>query len=296
MRTSCVSPSRAQITDARVFVLSSRKRSSSCVSCSSSSSLNNKPRRYSSSTSSSKTAFRAHGRKKGESIPEEFEVQKLANTVAKLLRGVNVVAVGENEKANHQLSELLAPLLAYSPMSVPELIRGISDGKSREDIARLEGDAEALMVENSVHEQLSQFLRVSLATCGANGVGALARGDCWAWIFGMITIWVDDEESAKLSEENPERFPQREAYELADIRVVLKGKELKEEEKGKTVRAVLEGVKALVDNDEHFAGKKSLYTRMGCRGDWPILQAPEWDGTSETFSENGLSGEEKNSV
>ena len=88
-------------------------------------------------------------------------------------------------------------------------------------------DAEALMVENSVHEQLSQFLRVSLATCGANGVGALARGDCWAWIFGMITIWVDDEESAKLSEENPERFPQREAYELADIRVVLKGKELK---------------------------------------------------------------------
>ena len=71
--------------------------------------------------------------------------------MAKLLRGVNVVAVGENEKANHQLSELLAPLLAYSPMSVPELIRGISDGKSREDIARLEGDAEALMVENSVH-------------------------------------------------------------------------------------------------------------------------------------------------
>ena len=92
--------------------------------------------------------------------------------MAKLLRGVNVVAVDENEKANHQLSELLAPLLAYSPMSVPELIRGISDGKSREDIARLEGDAEALMVENSVHEQLSQFLRVSLATCGANGVGA----------------------------------------------------------------------------------------------------------------------------
>jgi len=220
------------------------------------------------------------------------QVQKLADTVARLLRGVNVVTVGENERANHQLSELLAPLLKYSPMSVPQLIRGISDGKSREDIARDEGDAEALIVENSVHEQLSQFLRVSLATCGANGVGALARGDCWAWIFGMITIWVDDEESAKLSEENPDKFPQREAYELADIRVVLKGKELNEEEKEKTVRAVLEGVKALVDNDEHFAGKKSLYTRMGCRGDWPILQAPEWDGTSETFSENGLSGEE----
>ena len=235
---------------------------------------------------------RAHGRKKGESIPEDVAVQKLADAVVLLLRGVNVVTIGENETANHQLSELLAPLLNYSPMSVPKLIEGISGGKTREEIARTEGDAEALIVENSVHEQLSQFLRVSLATCGANGVGALARGDCWAWIFGMITIWVDDEESAKLSEQNPENFPQREAYELADIRVVLKGKELNEDEKEKTVRAVLEGVKALIDHDEHFAGKKSLYTRMGCRGDWPILQAPEWDGSVENFSENGLSGEE----
>ena len=153
------------------------------------------------------------------------------------------------------------------------------------------------MVENSVHEQLSQFLRVSLATCGANGVGALGQRR----LLG-VDIRDDYHMGGRRRVGAIERRERRrgfvpEAYELADIRVVLKGKELKEEEKGKTVRAVLEGVKALVDNDEHFAGKKSLYTRMGCRGDWPILQAhTEWDGTSETFSENGLSGEEKSSV
>ena len=122
-------------------------------------------RRLSTTTTTTTTTIvgRAHGRKKGESIPEDVAVQKLADAVVLLLRGVNVVTIGENETANHQLSELLAPLLNYSPMSVPKLIEDISGGKTREEIARTEGDAEALIVENSVHEQLSQFLRVSLA-------------------------------------------------------------------------------------------------------------------------------------
>ena len=212
--------------------------------------------------------------------------------MAKLLRGVNVVAVGENEKANHQLSELLAPLLAYSPMSVPELIEGYRTGNRGRNctFGRRRGGADG-----------GEFRARTTVTISESFVGdvrcersrALARGDCWAWIFGMITIWVDDEESAKLSEQNPERVSATGGVRVGGYSGGFERKRVKRDEKEKTVRAVLEGVKALVDNDEHFAGKKSLYTRMGCRGDWPILQAPEWDGSVENFSENGLSGEEK---
>jgi len=29
------------------------------------------------------------------------------------------------------------------------------------------------------------------------------------------------------------------------------------------------------------AGKKSLYIRLGCRGDWPNIKPPGWDPSSE---------------
>ena len=41
------------------------------------------------------------------------------------------MTIGENETANHQLSELLALLLNYSPLSVPKLIEGISVANER---------------------------------------------------------------------------------------------------------------------------------------------------------------------
>jgi len=29
-------------------------------------------------------------------------------------------------------------------------------------------------------------------------------------------------------------------------------------------------------------GKKSLYIRLGCRGDWPNIKPPGWDPSSDT--------------
>ena len=220
-----------------------------------------------------------------DALSAELELFKQAEDVARVLKGVSVALVGENERVNVEVMQHLSLLLKYSPISVPDLIEKTT-GSRREEM----DEEEALRAENAMHEQLSQFLRVSLATCGAEGKGATARGDCWCWIFGYITVWLDDEESAKLVEKEPEKYPQREAYELADIRVVLKSKNkdftMSEEEKEETAKAIFNGVKMLVDDDEHFPGKKSLYTRMGCRGDWPILQSPEWDGTAENFKQS----------
>lgn len=38
----------------------------------------------------------------------------------------------------------------------------------------------------------------------------------------------------------------------------------------------------MIDFICHLAGKKSLYIRLGCRGDWPNIEPPGWDPSSES--------------
>ena len=190
-------------------------------------------------------------------------------TVAAKLKGVSVVVVGDDADANEAVARALATRLAYAPVSVPALLestraRGAEEGMTVDDDDELSEDAKALVLENSAHEQLATFLRVCVATCGG-GRGATARGDCWTWLFGAITVWVDAEGA-------DESAPQRQAYELSEVRVVVK--------KGVAVDGeaaadqVLAGIDALVDADDQLCGKKNLYVRFGCRGDWPDLKPP----------------------
>ena len=190
-------------------------------------------------------------------------------TVAAKLKGVSVVVVGDDADANDVVARALAVRLAYSPVSVPALLestmaRGAEEGMTMDDDDDMSEDAKALVLENSAHEQLATFLRLCVATCGG-GRGATARGDCWTWLFGAITVWVDAEGA-------DESAPQRQAYELSEVRVVVK--------KGVAVDGeaaadqVLAGIDALVDADDQLCGKKNLYVRFGCRGDWPDLKPP----------------------
>ena len=190
-------------------------------------------------------------------------------TVAAKLKGVSVVVVGDDADANEAVARALATRLAYAPVSVPALLestraRGAEEGMTVDDDDDMSEDAKALVLENSAHEQLATFLRLCVATCGG-GRGATARGDCWTWLFGAITVWVDAEGA-------DESAPQRAAYELSEVRVVVK--------KGVAVDGevaadqVLSGIEALVDADEQLCGKKNLYVRFGCRGDWPDLKPP----------------------
>nr|VDD24470.1 unnamed protein product [Brassica oleracea] len=38
----------------------------------------------------------------------------------------------------------------------------------------------------------------------------------------------------------------------------------------------------LIISDKGLPSKKSLYIRLGCRGDWPNIQLPGWDPSSDT--------------
>lgn len=66
-----------------------------------------------------------------------------------------------------------APVMVYSP----------------EDIIEAEGLAALGGAEVVVLGSLSTQIRSCIATCGSGG-GAAARGDCWRYLFGFITIWL----------------------------------------------------------------------------------------------------------
>jgi hypothetical protein len=93
-------------------------------------------------------------------------------------------------------------------------------------------------------------------------------------LFGAITVWVD-------SEGADARAPQREAYELSEVRVVVKDGVPVDGDAA--ADQVLEGIETLVDADDQLCGKKNLYVRFGCRGDWPDLKPPgEYAGDAAT--------------
>lgn len=62
---------------------------------------------------------------------------------------------------------------------------------SPEEIVEAEGLAALGGAEVVVLGSLSTQIRSCIGTCGGGG-GAAARGDCWCYLFGFITIWLGE--------------------------------------------------------------------------------------------------------
>ncbi|KAJ7003680.1 hypothetical protein NC653_008784 [Populus alba x Populus x berolinensis] len=68
----------------------------------------------------------------------------------------------------------------------------------------------------------------------------------------------------------------------ADVVVKLQGWD---SDHAKSVaQASLSALKQLILSDKKLPGKKSLYIRLGCRGDWPNIKPPGWDPSNEAES------------
>lgn len=86
--------------------------------------------------------------------------------------------------------------------------------------------------------------------------------------------------------------PQREAYQQAEVRIALAKHSSEVMTPGQMAEAVVEQilqqVTELVRKDEDLCGKKAVYMKFGCRGDWPDLQPPDENasvhGTSPSTS------------
>ena len=165
--------------------------------------------------------------------------------------------VGDSHAHNEEVAALLAAALGYATVSCGttlELLHRRHWSALEESVAVL-GEAQAL-------EELSSIGRVVVATCGG-GRGAAARGAVWRHLFGGCVVWLDVGGEA-------EDAPQREAYALAEVRVQaspsVSAAALSEQ--------ALAALELLLREQPKLASNKSLYIKLGARGDWPAIQPP----------------------
>ncbi|DBA68916.1 TPA: hypothetical protein ACH3X2_013278 [Trebouxia sp. C0005] len=200
------------------------------------------------------------------------------------LQGISLGLVGDNSALNIAVADQLARSLGYIPLATSRIILDLTQ-QSPQEIVEQEGLAELGGTEAVVLGSLSTQIRSCIATCGGGG-GAAARGDCWRYLFGFVTIWLDD-----TWQKQPD-VPQREAYQQAEVRIALAKHSSEVMTPGQMAEAVVEQilqqVTELVRKDEDLCGKKAVYMKFGCRGDWPDLQPPDENasvhGTSPSTS------------
>lgn len=204
------------------------------------------------------------GYKRKEKAPS----QSLGKRCANQLKGCNVVVVGDSTAGNAALAQQLAKELEYVPLNTSELIQTMLQKQPREqeevDAWELSVRAEILLLE-----EVAFNARCAVGTMG--GGGAAARGDFWRFLFGAYTIWLDYDDSKP-------NVHQRDAYGMAELHVqVRRNPEVSEAETGRALAGkVLHRLCTLLEENEEIPKKKSLYVRLGARGDWPNLREPEW--------------------
>eukprot|EP00210_Caulerpa_lentillifera_P000467 g450.t1 len=213
------------------------------------------------------------------------QVKKDGKWVAEHLESINVVLLGDETNLNFALASMLAPVLKYSPLHTPLILRQLKNKTVNEIIAEDGGEEELGLSEVMVFESFSSYLRCVISTCG-DGIGAAARAACWRYIFGALTIWIDlgDESRSK---------PQDEAYSQCDIRLKIRARnnhllaDKDHTDASKLASAILpqllSAIKSKLKEDQDLCTKKGLYIRMGSRGDWPNMKPPDWSPTNNSL-------------
>ncbi|KAI5438110.1 probable inactive shikimate kinase like 2, chloroplastic [Lathyrus oleraceus] len=200
---------------------------------------------------------------------------------SQLLKGTSIYLVGDSTEINQKVAEVLATGLGYTPLSTQELLESYSK-QTVDSWLLAEGSDSVAEVEGAVLESTSSHVRTVVATLGGRH-GTASRSDKWRHLYAGFTVWLSqteasDEDSAK--EETHRNVKDGiTAYTKSDVVVKLQGWD------PTYAKSVAEGclraLKQLILSDKKLPGKKGLYIRLGCRGDWPDIKPPGWDPSSE---------------
>ncbi|KAH7842661.1 hypothetical protein Vadar_007798 [Vaccinium darrowii] len=203
--------------------------------------------------------------------------ESLSVGVTQLLKGISIYLVGDSSEINEKIAQELAVGLGYTPFTTKELLETYAE-KTIDSWVIAEGSDSVAEAESAVLESLSSNLRVVVGTLGGQH-GAAGRDDKWQHLYAGFTVWLSqfearDEDSAK---EEARRNVQdgNQAYSNAEVVVKLGGWD---SNYAKSVaQASLSALKQLILSDKKLPDKKSLYIRLGCRGDWPYIKPPGCD-------------------
>nr|XP_043635274.1 probable inactive shikimate kinase like 2, chloroplastic isoform X2 [Erigeron canadensis] len=215
-------------------------------------------------------------------ITETWE--SLTVGVAQLLQGVSVFLVGEFSEINYKVSRELAVGLGYTPLDTRELLETFTK-QTVDSLVIAEGSDAIAEVESAILESLSSHIRSVVATIGGQH-GAAARGDQWRHLYSGFTVWLSQseakDEAAAKEEARITIQSGSQGFTNADVVVKLSGWD---PDYSKAVaQATLSALKQLILSDKKLPGKKGLYIRLGCRGDWPDIKPPGWDPSTGTVA------------
>ncbi|GAB2212065.1 hypothetical protein Droror1_Dr00025409 [Drosera rotundifolia] len=212
-------------------------------------------------------------------IVESWE--SLSTGIKQLLKGTSIFLVGESSEINQKVAQELAVGLGYMPLETKGMLEELAK-TTIDSWALAEGSDSVVEAETAVLEQLSTHVRAVIATLG-EGHGAGSRAAKWQYLYAGFTVWLSpseaiDEDSAK-EEARRQVHGGAEAYGKADVVVKLGGWDPVHAKA--VAQAALSALKQRILSDRSLPGKKSLYIRLGCRGDWPNIKPPGWDPSSK---------------
>ncbi|KAL3497900.1 hypothetical protein ACH5RR_040632 [Cinchona calisaya] len=203
--------------------------------------------------------------------------ESLSSGVSQLLKGTSIYLVGESTEINQKIARELAVGLGYTPLDTKELLEAFGK-KTIDSWVTSEGFDAVAEVEGAILENLSSQARTVVATIGGEH-GAASRTNKWRHLFAGFTIWLSQSEATDEASARDEarRHIQDglQGFSNAEVVVKLGGWDANY---SKTVaQASLSALKRLILSDKKLPGKKSLYIRLGCRGDWPDIKPPGCD-------------------
>lgn len=206
--------------------------------------------------------------------------ESLSVGVLQLLKGTSIYLVGESSEINEKIARELAVGLGYTPLTTKELLETYTK-QTIDSWVSEEGSDSVAEAESVILESLSSHVRAVIATLGGEH-GAAGRDDQWRHLYAGFTVWLSqsgatDEDSAK-EEARKNVQDDSQAYSNADVVVKLGGWDLNYSKA--IAQASLSAIKQLILSDKKLPGKKSLYIRLGCRGDWPNIKPPGLDPSS----------------
>ncbi|PKU77237.1 putative inactive shikimate kinase like 2, chloroplastic [Dendrobium catenatum] len=251
-------------------------------------------------------------------VMESWESLILA--APQLLKGTSIYVIGQSTEINQEVAKVLAVGIGYTPLFTSEVLEKCA-GQSVDSysllfavinkVHSLQGllqKEQGLLLKQKLwhfkvlagivpfsqsicnknlgysnHQGPNSHVRAVVATLGGPH-GAAAWPDKWQHLHAGFTVWLSKSKAAA-----DEASARKEAirnmqdggvgYTNADVVVKLAGWDKNHAQE--VALGCLRALKQLILSDKQLTGKKSLYIRLGCRGDWPNIKPPGWDPSSE---------------
>eukprot|EP00850_Spirogloea_muscicola_P008133 SM000042S15400 [mRNA] locus=s42:725610:728334:+ [translate_table: standard] len=223
----------------------------------------------------------------------------LVRGVGRTLAGTSIYIVGADSAASWAVACELAGGLQYVPLRTAELVEQAAGVPANHGTLLSHyvtaapysyGAAELARMEAAILEGLTSHVRCVVATMGGEGGAAFSTGG-WRHLQAGICVHLDCSSAAGNGTQLGEGGVQAGAargggdpvslFSRADVRVAVQGSWHDEGRSRLAAEAVLKAIKGLADGDADLIGKKSLYVRLGCRGDWPKLMPPGWTAAGD---------------